>query len=140
MELTLFAALELQIERQIAEEVAAGSKRNERYFEEEIAKLDRWADDRRVALDIRLRQLDQEIKEARKAARQLPSLQEKMDAKRALKVLERERDSLMLNYHEEKKRIENEEDRLITEVEDALKIAPRREQLFSFRWQLKELQ
>lgn len=139
-ELTQVTGLELQVEQQVAEQVAAGNKRNERYFEEEIAKLDRWADDRRVALDIRLRQLDQEIKEARKAARQLPSLQEKMDAKRALKVLERERDSLMLDYHEEKKRIESEEDRLITEVEDALKIAPRREQLFSLRWQLKELQ
>lgn len=137
-ELTISKELMLQVSQEEAEQLAAGNKRNEHYFEEETGKLDRWAEDRRVALDIRLRQLDQEIKEARTAARQLPSLQEKMDAKRALKVLERERDSVMLDYHEEKKRIETEEDRLIAEVEDALKITSRRERIFSIRWQLKE--
>lgn len=136
-ELTVAKELLIQVEQQEADQLAAGNKRNERYFEEETGKLDRWAEDRRVALDIRLRQLDQEIKEARSAARQLPSLQEKMDAKRALKVLERERDSVMLDYHEEKKRIETEEDRLIAEVEDALKITPRRERIFSIRWQIQ---
>ncbi|MDN2675225.1 SNF2-related protein [Janthinobacterium sp. SUN026] len=135
--LSLNPDLLLQVVHQEAEQLAAGNKRNERYFEEETGKLDRWAEDRRVALDIRLRQLDQEIKEARSAARQLPSLQEKMNAKRELKVLERERDSVMLDYHEEKKRIEAEEDLLIADVEDALKITPQRERLFSIRWQLK---
>lgn len=138
LELTVANELMLQVAQQEAEQLSAGNKRNERYFEEETGKLDRWAEDRRVALDIRLRQLDQEIKEARSAARQLPSLQEKMDAKRALKIRERERDSVMLEYHEEKKRIEIEEDRLTAEVEDALKITSLRERIFSIRWQLKE--
>jgi ERCC4-related helicase len=112
----------------------AANRDNERYFSDETEKLERWAEDRRVALDIRIRQLDQQIKEARKAARQLPTLQEKMDAKRALKLLERSRDALMLDYHEEKKRIEAEEDRLIADIEAALKITPRRQRLFAIRW------
>jgi len=113
---------------------------NEKYFVEETGKLDAWAEDRRIALDIRIRQLDQEIKEARKATRQLPSLQEKLTAKRALKTLEEERDQLMLDYHEEKKRIDAEEDRLLSQIEDALQITPHRERLFAIRWHLKDSQ
>lgn len=131
------SALEAEIERQQIDKLAGASKQNERYFEEETIKLDHWAEDRRVALDIRIRQLDQKIKEVRKAARHLPTLQEKVDAKRALKQLERERDTVMLNYHEEKKRIDIEEDRLLAEVEEALEITSRRERLLTIRWHIK---
>ncbi|MGK3639960.1 helicase SNF2, partial [Escherichia coli] len=86
--------------------------------------------------DLRIKQLDAEIKEARKAARQLPSLKEKMEAKRALKVLERERDSIMLQYHDEKKKIEQEEDRLLEEVEQKLATEITSRQLFAVSWTL----
>ena len=132
-EAALFAALERQQTLRLAE----ADTRNQHYFNEETEKLEAWAEDRRIALDIRIRQLDQEIKETRKAARQLPSLQEKLAAKRTLKQLEQRRDRLMLDYHEEKKRIDAEEDRLLTDVEAALQITPRRERLFAIRWHLK---
>jgi len=116
--------------------VLAAEKDNEHYYDEETEKLDRWAEDRRVALDIRIKQLDQEIKDARKASRQLSTLKEKMEAKKVLKQRERERDNLMLDYHEEKKKIEAEEDRLLADIEEALKMSRQREHLFSIRWQL----
>ena len=109
---------------------------NELYYNEEVEKLERWSEDRRIALDLRIKQLDAEIKEARKAARQLPSLKEKMEAKRALKVLERERDSIMLQYHDEKKKIEQEEDRLLEEVEQKLATEITSRQLFAVSWTL----
>jgi ERCC4-related helicase len=116
--------------------ISAAEKDNERYYDDETEKLDRWAEDRRIALDIRIKQLDQEIKDARKASRQLPTLKEKMEAKKILKQRERERDNLMLDYHEEKKKIEAEEDRLLGEIEEALQMTRIREHLFSIRWQL----
>ncbi len=116
--------------------VNAAAKDNERYYDDETEKLDRWAEDRRIALDIRIKQLDQEIKEARKASRQLPTLKEKMEAKKTLKQRERERDNLMLDYHEEKKKIEAEEDRLLADIEAALEMSQHREHLFAIRWQL----
>ena len=109
---------------------------NELYYSLEEEKLERWAEDRRVALDIRIKQLDQEIKEARKAARQLATLQEKMTAKKQLKQLERERDDVMLSYHEEKKKIEQEEDRLLEEIEARLAMDTQIIPLFTIRWQL----
>jgi superfamily II DNA/RNA helicase len=115
----------------------AAEARNERFFEEETEKLERWAEDKRIGLDIRIKQLDQEIKEARKAVRQLETLQEKMSAKKALKKLERERDDLMLAYHEEKKKIEAEEDRLLEDIEQNLLLSPEQQPLFSLRWRLE---
>jgi len=132
----LTALLDNQLKALEADCVNAAAKDNEHYYDEETEKLDRWAEDRRIALDIRIKQLDQEIKEARKASRQLPTLKEKMDAKKVLKQRERERDNLMLDYHEEKKKIEAEEDRLLAEIEAALEMSQHRERLFAIRWQL----
>jgi len=109
---------------------------NELYYNEEVEKLERWSEDRRIALDLRIKQLDAEIKEARKTARQLPSLKEKMEAKRSLKALERERDNIMLQYHDEKKKIEQEEDRLLEEVEQKLATEITSSQLFAVSWTL----
>lgn len=126
-----------ELARQESNRMADAEAANEHYFIEETGKLDAWAEDRRIALDIRLKQLDLEIKETRKAARKLHSLQEKLTAKRALKKLEEARDQLMLDYHEEKKRIDAEEDRLLSQIEAALEITPQRERLFAIRWYLK---
>jgi len=132
------SALAQQLAQQEAQKLQATELLNESYFAKETEKLEGWAEDRRIALDIRIRQLDQQIKDARKAARQLPSLQEKLNAKRARKQLEQSRDRLMLDYHEEKKRMDAEEDRLLTDIEAALQITPQRQRLFAIRWRLKE--
>ncbi|MGG6166412.1 SNF2-related protein [Pantoea allii] len=109
---------------------------NEFYYNEEVEKLERWSEDRRIALDLRIKQLDTEVKDARKTSRQLPSLKEKMEAKRSLKALERERDNIMLQYHDEKKKIEQEEDRLLEEVEQKLATEITSSQLFAVSWTL----
>ncbi len=119
---------------------AKAESENEQYYLEETDKLEQWSEDRRIALDIRIKQLDKEITIARRTARQLPTLQEKMNAKRALKKLERERDKTMLNYHEEKKKIEAKEDELLEEVAAALQMTTRTEHLFSVHWILKDEQ
>ncbi len=59
------------------------SEKLEQYFEQESSKLERWADDRRQALQLTINELDREIKELKRSSRQLPSLQEKLTAKTA---------------------------------------------------------
>jgi hypothetical protein len=130
--------LQSQLDALQAGALQQAERDNERYYEEESDKLERWAEDRRLALDLRIDKLSKEIKEKRKAARQLPSLQEKIEAKRELKKLEQARDATMLDYHEEKKRIEEEEDRLLADIEGRLKLEVRRECLFSATWSLGE--
>jgi ERCC4-related helicase len=130
---TLNNALNQQRSRHFADV----EQQNEIYYEEEVQKLEAWSDDRKVALDLQIKQLDKEIAEARRSARQLPSLKEKMEAKRVLKQLERERDQTVLNYHEEKKKIEGKEDELLETVAQALEMTSRNETLFKVRWRVE---
>lgn len=130
-----------QLEQQLVSErdnyFALAEQQNEQYYEEESEKLEHWSEDRKVALEIRMKQLDREVTDTRRYIRQLSGLKEKIEAKRALKKLERERDDIMLNYHEEKKKIEAKEDELLEAAAAALEMTTRSEYLFTVRWTLR---
>jgi hypothetical protein len=68
------------------------TSRNGRWFETEIEKLDRWAEDRRSSLKAQLDELDEGFKEAKKSARLAPTLPEKLERQRAARILETERE------------------------------------------------
>jgi len=129
-------ALSEQLEKQQAQKTQETEQKLEQYYEQENTKLERWADDRRQALQLTIDELDQEIKELKRASRQLPSLQDKLAAKRQIKQKARERDKAMASYHEAKKQIEQEEDELLDDIEAKLKLAPSTEALFTIRWRL----
>lgn len=130
--------LDEQLQRQRDKKFEFAEAEAEQYYEEENEKLEHWSEDRKVALEMRMKQLDREVTDARRHARQLPSLKEKMEAKRALKKLERERDTIMLNYHEEKKKIEAKEDELLEEAAASLEMTTSKECLFTVYWVLRE--
>ena len=50
--------------------------RNGHWFDTEMDKLDRWAEDRRDSLKAELAELDEALKEAKKSARLAPNLPE----------------------------------------------------------------
>jgi adenine-specific DNA-methyltransferase len=58
--------LETLLAQQHAAKLAEIEARNSEYFEEEVDKLDRWADDMKLALEHDIKQLNTEIKAARK--------------------------------------------------------------------------
>jgi ERCC4-related helicase len=108
------------------------------YFEQESQKLENWAEDRRQALKITLNTLEDEIKSLKKAARQLDSLNDKLDAKKKIKQKERERDDAFIEYNESKKRIEQQEDDLLDDIYAKLETTHKVENLFTIRWTLKD--
>lgn len=128
--------LSLQIEEQLSEKELQTEKQLEEYFEQENTKLERWADDRRQALFFTVEELDREIKEIKREARQLKSLADKLEGKRIVKKKVRERDKALNDYNQAKKQIEEEEDRLLDEMESKLEITKETETLFSIRWTL----
>jgi superfamily II DNA or RNA helicase len=56
--------------------------RNGRWFDLEMDKLDRWAEDRRASLKATLDELDEALKTAKKGARLAPTLPEKLERQR----------------------------------------------------------
>jgi hypothetical protein len=69
--------------QELLDEIAS---KNGQWFDTEMDKLDRWAEDRRTALKVELEELDQEIKEMRKAARLAPNLPDKLERQRIAKT------------------------------------------------------
>ena len=106
------------------------------YLEQESDKLERWADDRRKVLMETVDELAEDIHQLKKASRQLASTAEKIQAKKELRKLERKRDDALHEYHESRKVIEQEEDRLLDEVAEKLELTCEVRNLFTIRWTL----
>lgn len=120
---------------QIAKEAEAETEAElDNYLEQESGKLERWAQDRRKALMATVDELDEQIRAYKKEARQLASTAEKIQARKALRKLERKRDDALAEYHQSKKQIEREEDRLLDEVSEKLELTSEIKELFTARW------
>jgi len=111
--------------------------RNGRWFDTEMDKLDHWAEDRRTSLKVELDELDEAIREMRKAARLAPNLPEKLDRQRDLKKLGTKRDEAWRNYDASSREIEQQKDALLDETSKRLEQITHSETLFAIHWVLK---
>lgn len=110
--------------------------RDLRSFEDEMTKLDRWAEDKRAGLKAELRELQDKVNEAKKAARLAANLPDKLRLERERKELEKRYDAAWRKHDEECRTIEQEKDRLLDATEASL--APKTGEwvLFNLRWTL----
>ena len=114
--------------------VAGAQRRNERFFDAESDKLDRWADDLKDNLERELRALDGEIREAKKAKRQAADLQAKIAAQKRENELEQKRHQKKRTLFEAQDEIEQRKERLVAEVEARLSQHESHSELFTIRW------
>jgi hypothetical protein len=110
--------------------------RNGRWFDTEMDKLDRWAEDRRASLKAELEELDDALKEAKKAARLAPTLPEKLERQRAARTLEAKREEVWRAYDQASREIDRQKDALLDEIGRRLEQKIAQEPLFTLRWQL----
>lgn len=113
------------------------SERNAAFFEAEATKLDNWADDLKVGLEREIKDIDRQIKEARRAASVALTLEEKLAGQKAIKILESHRKERRRNLFDAQDDIDNNRDRLIEKIEGKLKSGSSEEELFTIRWNLK---
>ena len=108
--------------------------KNGQWFDTEMDKLDRWAEDRRTALRVELEELDLHIRETRKAARLAPNLPDKLECQRALRRLEAQRDEAWRSYDAASREIDQQKDSLLDEISRRLQQQTTQELLFTLRW------
>jgi superfamily II DNA or RNA helicase len=121
-------------QRELLEEVAT---RNGRWFDLEMDKLDRWAEDRRASLKATLDELDEALKAAKKAARLAPTLPEKLERQREARVLEGKRDVAWRAFDQASREIDRQKDALLDEISQRLEQKLEEEEpLFTIRWRL----
>jgi hypothetical protein len=112
------------------------SEKNGTWFDAEMDKLDRWAEDQRRSLKADLDDLDARIKETKKQARSAPNLPTKLELQRLLRQLESKRDEAWRNYDVASRDVEKKKDGLLDDISQRLNQKTEREELFLIRWQL----
>ncbi len=115
----------------ILDEMAA---RQSAWFDDEMDKLDNWAEDRRAGLKADLKELDDQIKALKKEIRQTGNLPDKLVLQRKARELETKRDEAWRAYDAAAKEIEVQKDGLLDQVEARLGQAVSDEELFAIRF------
>ncbi|MEA3361192.1 MAG: SNF2-related protein [Thermodesulfobacteriota bacterium] len=128
LEQILFAE-EATILRSIAE-------RNADFFDTEMEKLDKWAEDVRNSLEIKLKELDKDIKFRKTESKKILKLEEKVKAQREIKELERKRNKMRMNLYQAQDEVEDKKEKLLDNVETRLQQNIKKEELFSIKWKI----
>lgn len=116
--------------------IAEISERHATAFDQEMEKLDHWAGDRKSALEYELRDLDVKIGEAKKQARTVGNLNDKVHWHRQVLSLERLRADKRRDIFEAQDEVDRQRDKLLTAADRRLKKESKRTELFIIRWEL----
>lgn len=119
--------------KSILDDMAA---RQSAWFDEEMEKLDNWAEDKRAGLKADLKELDEQIKALKKEIRQTGNLPDKLALQRQARTLETKRDEAWRAYDAAAKEIEVQKDGLLDEVEERLGQSVSEEELFAIRFEI----
>jgi Superfamily II DNA and RNA helicases len=122
--------------KQEAEILQSNAERNAGFFDTELEKLDKWADDVKGSLEIELKALDKEIKFRKTEAKKILSLEEKVKAQRHIKEMEKKRNTLRMNLYQAQDAVDGKKENLIEEIEARLKQKIEKNELFLIRWKI----
>lgn len=124
----------LAAEEQVLTDAIA--QKNAGFFDAEMGKLDRWAEDKRHSLKAALDDLDAKVRDGKRDARLAPNLPAKLELQRHLKVLETKRHEAWKAYDDAAKQIDIQKEALLDEMSRRLEQQAERTELFVLRWRL----
>ena len=116
--------------------LSSSSDRNNRFFDEEMEKLDCWADDMKLALEREISDLDQEIRLRKSEAKKIGRLEEKVKAQRAIKEMERKRIEKRQNLYAAQDEIDEKKELLLSHIEKMLQQKSQQTELFTIKWRI----
>jgi predicted nucleic acid-binding Zn-ribbon protein len=116
--------------------LAHSAERNSEFFDDEVDKLDKWAEDMKKALELDLKKLDIDIKTAKTNAKKIVELEEKVKVQRQIKNLEKKRNEMRKKLYDSQDDVDKRKEQLIDKVEAQLKQKTKIEELFSVRWRV----
>jgi ERCC4-related helicase len=127
-------ALEADQQRLIAAIQQTVTERNARAYEEQSAKLDNWADDLKVGLERDIKDMDRQIREARRAATAALTLDEKLAGQKQIKALEQDRSKKRRALFDAQDDVDAQRQKLIEDIEGKLQQRTEVKHLFTIRW------
>ena len=112
------------------------NSRNLAFFDEEVNKLEHWADDLKFGLEQGIKDLEQQIKEVRRQAKIAPTLAEKLSWQKQQQELERARNKQRKELFDRQDEVDERREALIGQLESELDQKTAVEDLFTIRWSL----
>ena len=110
------------------------STRQGSWFEEEMDKLDRWAEDKRAGLRADLREHDENLKTLKRESRQAPTLPDKLATQKKIKQVQAAREEAWRVYDAQAREVESAKERLIDDVEARLDVKQSIDRVFAIRF------
>lgn len=123
-----------QQQRRIEAQVSRSIDANDLYFQDERDKLDRWAEDKILAIDQELEDNKVSIKSLKRESRQASNPEEQLKLQNDLKEAERKQRQLRRSIFDAQDEIEEKRDALIDKLEQRMRQTVNTEHLFSIRW------
>lgn len=125
-----------QLARQESDILKAVGEQNSRWLDQEANKLEHWSEDLKFGLEQEIRELDQQIRDAKRASIAAQSLEEKLAQQKAIKQLQAQRSQKRRDYFAAQDEIDTRRDQLIEDIEGRVKRRQERSDLFLIRWRL----
>ncbi len=130
------AALLADVETRKAGLLRDINQRNLGFFEQEVQKLDAWADDLKLGLEQEIKDIDRDIKEVRRSAAVSPTLEEKLAHQKRQRELEARRTRLRRELFARQDEVEGQRNELINQLEAQLRQQVEDRTLFTVEWEL----
>ena len=112
------------------------AERNSEFFDDEVDKLDKWAEDVKKSLEIELKRLDIDIKTMKTSAKKILVLEEKVKIQREIKDMEKKRNEMRQKLYQAQDEVDTKKEGLLVRVEERLKQAISLTPLFTVRWRV----
>jgi len=129
-------SLKGMISKEVQRRIETLSNRNTQLLSDEMDKLDRWAEDRKIALENEIKQLDVNIREARRLGRSELTLEAKLGRQREQQALEAQRHNKRKNLFDAQDEVEKRRDAILSSIEERLKQERHETPLFAVGWSL----
>jgi adenine-specific DNA-methyltransferase len=112
------------------------SERNAHFFEAEAEKLDNWADDMKVTLEREIKEIDKQIREAKRSTTIALSLEEKLAGQKQIRALESVRNTKRKTLFEAQDDIDKRREALINDIEGKLIQKSSINDVLKLRWRI----
>jgi ERCC4-related helicase len=132
----LIEKIEQQLLAEKQEVISEAQERNSEYYNEEIDKLDKWADDMKLSLEKEVKDLESEIKLRKAESRKIVDLKLKVKLQREIKDLEKKRNEKRKNLFEAQDQIDDRKEKLLNDIESRLEQDIQLKKLFTINWNL----
>ena len=125
-----------QLELQKEAIIQDNAHRNRNFFDEEMEKLDKWAEDMKLSLEKEITDMDAEIRLRKSEAKKQLKLEVKVKLQREIKELERKRSEKRQMLFEAQDEVDDRKEKLLSEIEKMLAQRLHQEEVFTIKWKL----